>query len=161
MKARRTLLLTGSLWEIVRFFLQISLLSGVLREAAGAGPWILPWLLFGGSGNLVVAAGGIMLSLFPARYGGTIGLLRVGKILSIFVFLLLLVSGALRAGAVMRAYTLGTLAVTLSLVLLAMFVLDLLFLAVLLAWKRDEETPAAPSNGEQSAGIESEARDYH
>jgi hypothetical protein len=162
MKARRALLLAGSLWEIVRFFLQISILAGLFRGAAG--PWVLPWLLFGGAGNLVVAAGGIMLSLFPRRYAGTIALLRVGKILMIFSFLLLLVSGALRAGALRHAFTLGAMAVSLSPILLALFALDILFLSVLLAWKRDDdEQGGVPTGGghEQPTYSETEASDFH
>jgi hypothetical protein len=163
MKARHTLLLAGSLWEMVRFFLQVSIVAGLLRESAGAGPWILPWLLFGSTGNLLIAAGGIMLSLFPVRYGGTIGLLRVGKILGIFSFLLLLLSGALRAGASARAFSLGTMAMALTPVLLAMFVLDLTFLAVLLSWRRDNDGSGNPPNRGDAPPpqTETEVRDFH
>jgi hypothetical protein len=162
MKARRSLLLAGSLWEIVRFFLQLSLIAALLRQTAAAGPWVLPWLLFGGSGNLILAAGGIMLSLFPQKYAGTIALLRVGKILGLFSFLLLLLSGAVRAGTVPRALSLGGLTVALSLVLLALFMLDLLFLAVLLSWRRDEEERGIPSSGGDAPPCtEAEARDFH
>jgi hypothetical protein len=160
MNARRALLLAGSLWEIVRFVLQISLVAALLRAAAGAGPWILPWLLFGGAGNLIVAAGGIMLSLFPRRYAPTIALLRVGKIVMIFSFLLLLVTGALRAGAISRAFSLGAMAVSLGPILLAMFALDILFLVVLLAWKCDDDEGGAPSGGGGQYG-ETEAHDFH
>jgi len=64
----------------VRFFLVISLIAHVLHAAGGAGPWVVPWLLLGGSGNLLVAVGGIMLALFPEKHEGLVGILRLGKI---------------------------------------------------------------------------------
>jgi hypothetical protein len=163
MKARHALLLAGSLWEIVRFFLVISLIAALLHAAVGAGPWVLPWLLLGGSGNLVVAAGGIMLSLFPDKHDGVIGLLRVGKILGIFSFLLLLASGALREGAGVTLFSFGRLVVTQGPVLFALFVFDLLFLAILLAWRRgDDARPIAPRGADTLPEYsETEVKDYH
>jgi hypothetical protein len=158
MNARRALLLACSLWEIVRFFLQMSLLSFLLRDAAGAGPWVLPWLLFGGSGALVIAAGGFMLSLFPGRYGGTIGLLRIGKILESFSFILLALSGALRMGSATRLFSLGAVMVSQTPVLVLLFLLDLLFLAVLLSWRRHDGDRSG--GGEPPYG-ETEVKDYH
>ena len=164
MNARRALLLAGSLWEIVRFFLLISLLAFVLRALGGAGGWVLPWLLLGGSGNLLVAAGGIMLSLYPDRNGGLIMLLRVGKIFAVFSFLLLVLSGAMRMAARIQVFTVGGLAFSQGVLLLGIFVLDLLFLAVLLAWRAPEtphEHPAAEAPTELSDYTESEARNFH
>ena len=125
----------------------MSLIAALLRTVAGAGPWILPWLLLGGSGNLVVAAGGIMLSLFPEKHDGVIGILRVGKILGIFSFILLLVSGALRQGAPVGLFSVGGFIVTQGPILFAIFVLDLLFLGILLAWRREDAGHGLPSGG--------------
>jgi hypothetical protein len=164
MNARRVLLLAGSLWEIVRFFLLISLLAFVLRSLGGVGGWVLPWLLLGGSGNLLVAAGGIMLSLYPDRNGGLIMLLRVGKILAIFSYLLLVLSGAMRMAARIQVFAVGGLVFTQGVLLLAIFLLDLLFLAVLLAWRTPQapgEHPAPEAPAELSDYTESEARNFH
>jgi hypothetical protein len=160
MNARRALLLACSLLEIARFFLQLSLLSSLLRDAAGAGPWVLPWLIFGGSGALVIAVGGVMLSLFPTRYGGTVALLRIGKILESFSFVLLAVSGALRMGSAVRLFSLGAVMVSQTPVLVLLFLLDLLFLVVLLSWRRDDGR-ARGTGGEQPPYSETEVGDYH
>ena len=156
------MLLAGSLWEIVRFFLLISLLAFLLHAVSGMGPWLFPWLLLCGSGNLLVGAGGIMLSLFPDKNSGLVGLLRLGKILAIFSYMLLLVSGSMRMAISLQVLSVGGLAVTLAAVLFAVFVLDLLFLAVLLAWRGEEARPALPAtSADLAAYTETEAQDYH
>ena len=163
MKARRILLLAGSLWEIVRFFLLVSLLAFILRALSGVGGWVVPWLLLAGSGNLLVAVGGIMLSLFPDRHGGLIGFLRVGKILAVFSYLLLVLSGAMRMVAGVQVVAVGPVALSQGALLVAIFVLDLLFLAVLLAWRAPEAPHTIPS--QDAAPLpdytESEARNFH
>jgi len=162
MKARRALLLAGSLWEIVRFFLLISLLAFLLHAVSGAGRWLFPWLLLCGSGSLLVGAGGIILSLFPERNGGLVGLLRLGKILALFSYALLLFSGAMRIAIGLQVVSLGPFAVTLAAVLFAVFVLDLLFLAVLVGWRTEtapQTIPAARTGLDEYT--ETEAQDYH
>ncbi len=140
------LLLAGSLWEVVRFFLVLLLLALLLEEAAGAGARLLPWLVFAGSGNLLVAAGGILLAALPDRYAGLIGLLRLGKGISVFAFLLLLLSGALGAVVDREVLALGPLVISLGPVMLGVFALDLLFLAVLL-WLRGDKEDQPPGVG--------------
>jgi hypothetical protein len=162
MNARRVLLFAGSLWEIVRFFLLISLLAFLLHADGGTGRWVFPWLLLCGSGNLLVGAGGIMLSLFPDKNGGLVGLLRLGKILALFSYALLLISGAMRMAIGLQVLAIGGLAVTLAAVLFAVFVLDLLFLAVLLAWRPGEARRELPAAGAGLAEYtETEAKDFH
>ena len=162
MKARRALLLAGSLWEIPRFFLLISLLAFLLHAVSGAGRWLFPWLLLCSSGSLLVGAGGIMLGLFPEKNGGLVGLLRLGKILALFSYALLLFSGAMRIAVGLQVLSLGPFAVTLAAVLFVVFVLDLLFLAVLLGWRAaapQRELPAAAAHLDEYT--ETEAQDYH
>jgi hypothetical protein len=162
MKARQALLLAGSLWEIVRFFLLISLLAFLLHAVSGTGRWVFPWLLLCGSGNLLVGAGGIMLALFPDKNGGLVGLLRLGKILALFSYALLLISGAMRMAIGLQVLEVGGLAVTLAALLFVVFVLDLLFLAVLLAWRAGEARREAPAAGaDLTKYTETEAQDFH
>jgi hypothetical protein len=162
MNARRGLLLAGSLWELVRFFLVLLLFASVLRGTLGAGSWVFPWLLVVGSGNLLVAAGGGMLSLFPARYGPVIALLRLGKALSIFTFILLVVSGALRIAAGQEFLGIGRRAITGGAVLLGVFLLDLLFMAVLIGWRGEEpQVPADGPGAKLPEYDETEAHDFH
>ena len=162
MKARRVLLLAGSLWEIVRFFVLISLLAFLLHAASGSGGWVFPWLLLCSSGNLLVGAGGIMLSLFPHKNAGLVGLLRLGKILALFSYALLLISGAMRMAIGLPVLAFGGFALTLAAVLFAVFVLDLLFLAVLLAWRAEAAPRAHPAEAaDLAAYAETEAHNFH
>jgi hypothetical protein len=145
MKARRALLLTGSLWEVVRFSFLIMLTAVMLRQITGAGGWVVPWLLMGGTGNLLVAVGGFMLFLFPDRYAGLVGLLRLGKGMGVFSFMLLLASGAFRVAIGVDLTIAGKAAVPPGALLFAVFVLDLLFLGVLLTWRPPStDAPDAP-----------------
>ena len=121
MRARRGLLLAGSLWELVRFFLVLFLFASVLRGTSGAGPWVFSWLLVAGSGNLLIAAGGGMLALFPERYARLIALLRLGKAMSVFSFILLVVSGSLGIASGYEFLGIGRRALTGGAVLLFVF----------------------------------------
>ena len=164
MKARRGLLLAGSLWELVRSFLVLLLFAAVLRGAAGAGPWVFPWLLLAGSGNLLIAAGIGMLALFPSRYARLVGLLRLGKIMSIFAFLLLAISGAMRPAAAFEVLSIGWGAVSGAAVLFGVVILDVLLLAVLVRWKSGEE-PRPAAAGPEAEKLpeydETEVQNFH
>jgi hypothetical protein len=162
MNARRGLLLAGSLWELVRFFLVLLLFASVLRGTVGAGPWVFPWLLVVGSGNLLVAAGGGMLSMFPARYGPLIAFLRLGKAMSIFSLILLAVSGALGIAAGQEIVGIGGRAITGGVVLLGVFLLDLVSMAVLISWRAEEpQDPVDGPGAKLPAYDETEAHDFH
>ncbi len=138
MAVRHAFILAGSLWETARFFIVISLLAQLFSSAGEGGPWTVPWLLLGGTGNLLLAAGGFMLSLFPEKYGNLIGFLRLGKALSVFAFFLLLLSGAVGVSSQVEILRLGPLSLNEGTVLLGIFILDLLFFAALLAWRREK-----------------------
>ncbi len=164
MKARRALLLCGSLWELVRFFLVLLLFAAVLQDASGASPsWVLPWLLVVGSGNLLIAAGGGMLAWFPDRYGQLISFLRLGKVLSIFSFVMLLVSGGLRIASGHILLGAGRFAVTGGTALLGVCVLDMLFLVVLMGWHGEQDTgeQGRPGASTLPDEVETEVRDFH
>ena len=156
------MLFAGSLWEIVRFFLLISLLAFLLRAVSGTGRWLFPWLLLCGSGSLLAGAGGVMLSLFPEKNGGLVALLRLGKVLALFSYLLLLFSGAMRVAIGLQVVSLGGFAVTMAAVLFVVFVLDLLVLAVLFGWRAVTAPTVLPAAGtDLDQFTETEAQDYH
>ena len=164
MKARRGLLLAGSLWELVRTFLVLLLFAAALRNAGVGGTWVFPWLLLAGSGNLLIAAGMGMLALFPARYRRLVSLLRLGKGMSIFAFVLVAVSGALRPAAAAEILLIGRRGVSGAAVLVGVVVVDLLLLVVLLRWRAGE----APRPGAARAPAErlpeydeTEVRNFH
>jgi hypothetical protein len=103
-----------------------------------------------------------MLSLFPVRYAALIALLRLGKALSVFSFILLVVSGGIRIAAGREILGIGRRAITSGTVLLGVFLLDLLFLAVLIGWRGEkQETPAGASGDRLPDYEETEAHDFH
>ena len=163
MKTQRALLLAGSFWEFVRFFLMLLIIAELLGSA-GAGAWVYPWLLMVGSGNLLIAGGGVMLALYPDRYPGLAPFLRLGKVMSVFSFLLLIVSGAVRVGAAQAVGQIAGVPLPRIGVLLAIFVFDLLFLAVLFLWRKGVPSPTALPPGSAS-GLpeyrETEVGDFH
>jgi len=143
MAVRHAFILAGSLWETARFFIVLSLLAQIFSATGNSGPGIISWLLLGGSGNLLVAVGGILLSLFPDKYGELIGLLRLGKVLSVFSFLLLVGTGSLGLSLQIEVLRVGPFSLTQGAALLGICFLDLLFLAALVAWRR-EKRPSFP-----------------
>jgi hypothetical protein len=163
MQARRGLLLAGSAWELVRFFLVLFLFASVLRGIAGAGSWVYSWLLVAGSGNLLIAAGSGMLALFPSRYARLLAFLRLGKAMSVFSFILLLVSGALGIASTFEVLGVGRRALTGGAVLLLVFLVDLAFLAVLISWRADDEAAGGPPAGPGALPEydETEVQDFH
>jgi hypothetical protein len=132
MSARRVLLALGSLWDLVRFFLVLSLLVLLGRSASGESSMMIPWLLLAATGNLLIPVGGLMLALFPRQYGNLLGLLRLGKGLSVFAFVLLLLSGSLGVAANAAVMRIGSLPVSSALLAVALFVLDAAFLVLLM-----------------------------
>jgi hypothetical protein len=163
MNARRGLLLAGSLWEFVRFFLVLFLFASALQGgASGAGAWLFPWLLVAGSGNLLIAAGGGMLALFPARYAPLIPVLRLGKAMSVFSLILLAVSGAQRITAGRGVFGIGRRVISGDAVLLAVFLLDLAFLAILVGWRAGErQVPPRDPGPPLPRYEETDAHDFH
>jgi len=91
-----------------------------------------------GSQSLLVAVGALLLSLFPGRYGALIGLLRLGKLLSVFTFLLLVLSRAVHAAEPLQLLAVDRLTLRGDRVAYSIFLLDALFLAVLLAWRPED-----------------------
>jgi hypothetical protein len=132
MTARRILLALGSLWDLVRFFLVLSLLLLLVRSAGARDSGMISWLLLAATGNLLVPVGGLMLALFPGRYGNLLGLLRLGKAMSIFSFMLLVVSGSLAAAAGITVLRVADRVVTGTVAALLLFVVDIAFLVLLL-----------------------------
>lgn len=128
-------MLAGSFWELARFFLLTMLVALVLDASGVSGPGVYPWLLLIGSPSLVVAAGALLLSLFPRRYEALIGMLRLGKLLGTFTFLLLVLSRALRAAQSIQLLVVGRVRVNGDRVAYSIFLVDALFLAFLMAWR--------------------------
>ncbi len=156
---QRALLAAGSAWEAARFFIVLHVLGMLFLGSAVVGRWVFPWLLFGGSGSLLAAAGGALLAAFPRRYEALLGLLRLGKVLGIFSFLLLMISGALGAVVDRAVASIGPLAIPLGPLMLGIFALDLLLLAFLLGLRG--EGSDQPTDAEVPGYSETEVGHYH
>ena len=158
METRRALLFVSSLWELARFFLIVSLLAIVFRAATLESVAIMPWLLVVGSGNLLLPVLGLLLFLYPERYGNLIGLLRLGKGLGVFAFILLALSSGSVASGASSAFSVvagsviirvGGLPVTRAAMMFGIFAVDLAFLGALMFYpsegssgkSRNPETP--------------------
>lgn len=98
----------------------------------------MPWLLLSGTGNLLVPVGGLMLAMFPGRYSGLVGLLRLGKGLSVFSMLILFVSGSLATAVNAALLVVAGRTISAAVVVLVLFTLDLAFLA-LLVFSREKD----------------------
>ena len=147
MQTRRALLFVGSLWELARFFLIISILAIVLRALTPESFAVVPWLLLVGTGNLLLPVGCLLLSVYPARYGNLIGLLRLGKGLGVFAFLLLALSSGFSMIAGSILIRVGGFAVTRAVAMLAIFTVDLAFLAALLFYPGEGGSGATETAG--------------
>ncbi len=96
MKETRFAILLGSVWEMVRF---LALLSAVLGLGLPALRGALLWLLLFGSGQLVLPAAFLFLSLDPPKYRSLRPFLILGKGIGIFCALLLALLEPLRGAA--------------------------------------------------------------
>jgi hypothetical protein len=156
---QRALLAAGSAWEAVRFFIVLHVLGVLFLGGGVVGRWMFPWLLFGGSGSLLAAAGGTLLAAFPKRYEALLGLLRLGKVLGIFSFVLLVVSGALGEEVDRAVASIGPLVILLGPLMLGIFALDLLLLVFLFGLRA--EGSDQPTDVEVPGYDETEVGHYH
>lgn len=133
----------GAVWDLVRFFLVLSLLAVVFRGAGGAGGPVIAWLPLAGTGNLLVPVGTLVYLLFPGRYGSLLGLLRLGKALSVAAFAFLASSGSLLALGSIPRVALGGRTVPAWIAAALCAVLDAVFLVLLLLERgRGADAPA-------------------
>jgi hypothetical protein len=156
-RARGVLFALGCAWEAGRFLLVLRVMDVVV--GVGAGHWLVPWLVFGASGSLLTAACAALLAVLPARHAAYLGLLRLGKVLSLFSFVLLALSGGLAAfiDRPVAALVGGTL--PLGPVMVAVFALDLLFLALYAGLRVDTDRPVP--DAEPGEYNETEVGHYH
>jgi hypothetical protein len=141
MRTKRIFIFLGSLWDLARFFIVLSVIVALFDAAGGRSAVIMPWLLLAASAALLVPVGGILLSIYPSRYANLVGLLRLGKVLNLFSLFLLLVSGFLADYAEAPSLRLGAFSVTQAVLLLAVMLFDLIFLAFLISYKAEADVP--------------------
>jgi hypothetical protein len=164
MEARRILVFIGSLWELARFFFLLFILGVILSAGKGWEEAANPWILLLASASLLMPVGGVLLSLYPIRYGGLVGLLRLGKVLELFSLLLLMVSGTLAESAGIVLLRLGNFRLTQAVVLPMVMFLDFAFFAFLIAYRSDTGGKAASAGKEVSVlpdFTETEIKDLH
>jgi hypothetical protein len=128
MKKISPVLLATALWEVIRFtFLFLLIVSFSSRGSANSAIeayWILPF----GAGALIIPAGLVVLMMNPAKYGGILNLLKLGKLLEVIPSLVLL-GRELSTLGVLSNPRLPVFPV------LAAAIIDLIFLALLMSFR--------------------------
>ncbi len=145
MKETRFTILLGSVWEIVRFLALFAAVLGLgLPEDRGS----TLWLLFFGSGQLVLAAAFLFLFLDPPRYHSLRPFLVLGKGLGLFSALLLVLLEPLPSFALAAPVRLFSLRIPPAALLWVVALFDLAVMGFLLtgrgATARPEDAPPAP-----------------
>ena len=101
---------------------------------------------------------------FPASYAPLLALLRLGKAMSVFSFILLVVSGSLGIVSAYEILGIGRRALTGGTVLLLVLLLDLTFLAVLIGWRAEQgprDVPPPDPGAPLPEYEETEVQDFH
>lgn len=155
MRETRFPLLLGFLWEVLRFLLLFLAVSG--RGGWGSRPAVL-WLILFGSGQLALPAGFLFLYVDGRKYRSLYGFLILGKLMTIFSALLLLLLEPVRS-QVSSWIRLPFLTIAPLVLLWAVLFLDLLVLGILLSYRRrpspqgasQETAPSPPPPGEGAA----------
>jgi hypothetical protein len=167
MNARRVLILLGSLWDLARFFLTLSIVAAIFGSEGGWAAALLPWLLVASASCLLVPAAGFLLALYPGRYGNLAAFLALGKILNLFSFILLLLAGPLAMGARTALLRLGEVELTPLAVLPAVALFDLIFFIILVSFRMGlhveaESAGAVPRDAAAlPENTEAKIEDYH
>jgi hypothetical protein len=153
MAPRRIVLFIGSVWELARAYLLLTLLASLFGQRGTA---IQPWLLFASTGNLLVPAAAVLLGAYPQRYARLIGLLRLAKVLNLFALLLLGISGLVTRSSLIVPPFPGT-HLPGGVVVFLITAVDALFLAFLASYK---EKPAGTAPRANASGrMDEEATD--
>lgn len=140
MTAKRISIFLFSLWDIARFFILVSVIVSLCDAVGARRATLAAWLLLPASAALLVPVGGILLTLYPARFANLVGLLRLGKALNLFSLFLLLVSG-FTPGNPEGQYPLGSFGLTQAFFLFLVMLGDLIFLGLLISFKTEENGP--------------------
>jgi hypothetical protein len=140
MTGKRTELLAAVqfLWELVRFLGLFALALLRFRGAVVEDPAAVLWLVALGSAQLLAPA---LLALFlysPARRGTLLPFLRLAKTLQMFPVLLLAFALVSRPGPALPSLPIFPPRLALSATLLAAFLVDLLFLLLLLTLRAED-----------------------
>jgi hypothetical protein len=139
MRKSRILFLSGIFWELVRFSVFTLIIIGLFQETMLSGTQKILWLMLIGAGQLLLPAAYFLLFLDRVKYYVYIQILRIGKMLSIFVSFSIIIYELfynnifLNAG-IPQFYDKRYLLV----IFLAIF-FDLIFLYFLLSYKGEEE----------------------
>ncbi|HEQ72259.1 MAG TPA: hypothetical protein ENN69_07205 [Spirochaetia bacterium] len=138
MKTKRFLFLNLALWELIRLVALLVVLSITLREANLIRTEMIVLLLVLGSGNLLVPAVSLVVYVRNRTDSQSVIILIAGKALELFPCLLgiLAVLGRMVRGFSGPPFNLPLVQ---GLILAAIFLIDLLFLVILLSFKVERE----------------------
>ena len=149
MKIHRTFFLFNAIWELVRFCCLFLAVWLVFRQILVTNRQAVFWLLVFGNGGLLMAAALLFLYLDPQRFRVLLNLVRLGKILGLFSALLLIVFEPV--GSSLRFLSIGFFPYGIAplSVLLAVCLVDLIFLFLLLSYKTGQSSRPAGDAGSE------------
>ncbi len=131
MKKINPVLLSTALWEVIRFTFLFLLIVSVSNGKPTRGELEVYWILPFGAGALILPAGLVVLMMNPEKYGGILGLLKLGKVLEV-IPLLVLLGRELSTSRVLYNFRLPVYPI------LAAAAIDLIFLILLISFRFDE-----------------------
>jgi hypothetical protein len=152
MKINRIYLLINCLWEGLRFLLLFFALSITFQRLLLADPQAIFWLVLAVSGSLLLPAALLFLYLAPQRNLPLLKLVRLGKILGLVATLLLLFMEPFEPGLSASPAVDLPIALTPFSVVLAVTVVDLVFVFLLLAYRLEEQREGTAGGDSGEAG---------
>ncbi len=138
---KKKILLSASIWELLRFLLLFITVLVVNISIIRANRQSIFWLIILCSGSLIMPAGFLLLYYNEIKYGILLNLLRLGKILGLFSSLLLILLEPI--GPVLQVVKLVFLPFPITPVILLLFItfFDLIFLGLLLSYRMQKQEP--------------------
>ncbi|MBN2553667.1 MAG: hypothetical protein JXB06_12900 [Spirochaetales bacterium] len=147
MKIRRMFFLFNAIWELVRFCCLFLAVWLVFHQILETNRQAVFWLLVFANGGLLMTAALLFLYLDPRRFRALLNLVRLGKILGLFSALLLIVLEPV--GTSLRFLSIGFFPYGIApfTLLLAVCVVDLIFLFLLFSYQKGQSSRSAGNAG--------------
>jgi hypothetical protein len=139
MRKSRILFLSGIFWELVRFSVFTLIIIGLLQETLISGTQKILWLMLIGAGQLLLPAAYFLLFMDQIKYYAYIQILRIGKMLSIFVSFSIIIYELLYNNIFLYAGSPQFYDKRYLLIVFLAIFFDLIFLYFLLSYKREDK----------------------
>ncbi len=136
MLVKKSIFVLAAIWEFIRFFLLFIALTTVYIQVILTDGQAIYWLILNGSSQLLLPAGLLLLFVNPDKFHHLLNLIKLGKILSLFSSGLLIAIEPFSIKHDLFKITFLPLQITPVSLLLAIIFFDLIFLFILLSYKR-------------------------